>query len=569
MKNRSPAVPDPSVPFARGLFRLDGFRIRTAALIASAAIGVCTAVRLDAVVIDDFEDGVKFLPGGGGLDYLQASVTNGQMVWSGQFPGPFDPVRSTVNYDQVYWSTSLPTVSLQGRTLEVRMDLVNVGADDVILSFGAGGPAGGRDSWYYIAMDQNEIGLVKGMYDVGTTLCFYTAAAITNRDATVSLAFTLTGDTLRLTTKVVAKSTGQVLFEKSFTDGPGSDCSVPVPPPKGLPYYRADWGAPLTNLTYVWVGVSDTRTTLPRPPALEMVLDNLEYDLYDAPSLQIERSVLLSFSADTLEEQIVLGADSIEGPWRPWPAPIYKQSGRWSMAVPITDSNAQHWLQPQLYFKLAPGTQFIDSFDPAKPPYASRASWVPGFYALVDTSRWEITDTNGVLRFHTLQTPVDGRVAMPPPGPCPAVADFWASVDILHLDVSLHGKGLAIGARSTWRVGDEVPGNGRGYLGGVLPHAAGTNRARLTVYNSSSAIDGEVFTFKPGTPYRLIFSGIGQRLSVKFIDLNTGQPAVKTHEVTDSTFSQGPVGLWIEAGQGMYDATLDNFFVTGTKPASP
>jgi hypothetical protein len=36
--------------------------------------------------------------------------------------------------------------------------------------------------------------------------------------------------------------------------------------------------------------------------------------------------------------------------------------------------------------------------------------------------------------------------------------------------------------------------------------------------------------------------------------------------VNDSTFSQGFVGFFMEVGAAICDMTLDNFFVTGTKP---
>jgi hypothetical protein len=280
-----------------------------------------------------------------------------------------------------------------------------------------------------------------------------------------------------------------------------------------------------------------------------------------APTLTMDDSVLLNWPANTAEEQIVLGASSLasNAVWTPWPEPIFQRHGALSMAVPASLT--------EQYFRLAPGSQFVDSFDPPKWPCASRGSWVPGFYEPADAGRWEITATNGVLLGHTRVNPTDGRVPLRPPGPDLALADFRVSVDILHLDASVvgTGAGFAIGARVGGDPGN-WPGLNNGYLGGVNSNFAGKNLARLTIWTGSSGTDGALFTFKPGAPYRLIFSGVGNQLSVAFIDLTTGQPAVETLKVTDSTFSQGFVGLWIEAGQGQYDVTLDNFFVTGTKP---
>ena len=92
------------------------------------------------------------------------------------------------------------------------------------------------------------------------------------------------------------------------------------------------------------------------------------------------------------------------------------------------------------------------------------------------------------------------------------------------------------------------------------------NKAALTFWNGSSDTRGPSFDFKPGTPYRFIFSGVGTRLSVELIDLELRQPAVAPLVVTDSTFSRGFVGFFMEVGTAICDMTLDNFFVTGTKP---
>ena len=99
------------------------------------------------------------------------------------------------------------------------------------------------------------------------------------------------------------------------------------------------------------------------------------------------------------------------------------------------------------------------------------------------------------------------------------------------------------------------------------------NQARLNFLPGAwPPNQGRVFTFKPTTPYRLIFSGSGQRFSVELIDLDTSKPAIDPLVVTNPTvtLSQGAVGIYIQAGGLVtFDATLDNFFVTGTKPQSP
>ena len=92
-----------------------------------------------------------------------------------------------------------------------------------------------------------------------------------------------------------------------------------------------------------------------------------------------------------------------------------------------------------------------------------------------------------------------------------------------------------------------------------------TKRARLWT-GSFPTTQGPSFDFKPGRPYRLVFSGVGTRLSVELIDLELQQPAVAPLVLTDSRFSQGFVGFFMEVGAALCDMTLDNFFATGTKP---
>jgi hypothetical protein len=73
------------------------------------------------------------------------------------------------------------------------------------------------------------------------------------------------------------------------------------------------------------------------------------------------------------EDCIVVGANSLasNAVWTPWPEPIYKRFGELCMAVPTTTT--------QQYFKLVPGTQFIDDFLDPQEPFAVRNPWVPGF----------------------------------------------------------------------------------------------------------------------------------------------------------------------------------------------
>jgi hypothetical protein len=280
------------------------------------------------------------------------------------------------------------------------------------------------------------------------------------------------------------------------------------------------------------------------------------------------KAVLFASPENTAEEMIFVGADSVEGPWSPLPEPIFKRHGEFATVVPTTE--------PMQIVKLVPGTQFIDDFDPAKPPFSGKDPWVPGFYNAEDASRFEITNASGTLRIHTLTPPVFGQVPIRLPGAEVAYKDFCASVDILELQTTnlAVGKGeaawIGIGARVDGNPNDPFPGTRAGFIGGVVPNSGALNRAQLNIYNGSDGDrDNVFFTFKPGTPYRLIFSGVGTRLTVQLIDLETQQPAVAplVRTYPTSPYTQGPVALWIQSGfSAMLDTTLDNFFVTGRKP---
>lgn len=318
-------------------------------------------------------------------------------------------------------------------------------------------------------------------------------------------------------------------------------------------------------------GDLDPDVTLGHNEEAVVIFDNAEVLEYDSEWLAGPHTVacLPTWPENTAEESVLVSAESpTSSEWTLVPEPSYKRFGEWSTAVRTTAK--------QQFFKLTPGTQFSDDFNPPKPPYASKSDWVPWFYNDADATRWSVACSNGVLRVRTLLPSVDqgaGRLTIAPPGPFVTVKDFWASVDILNLTVA-HENGLAgIVARGVWDPASGWPGDSNGYIGSVVPNDDGVNQARLNFFPGAwPPNQGKGFTFKPGTPYRLIFSGIGQRFSVELVDLTTGQPAIDPLVVTNpaTTFSQGFAGLFIQAGTATnVDATLDNFFLTGTKPESP
>lgn len=280
---------------------------------------------------------------------------------------------------------------------------------------------------------------------------------------------------------------------------------------------------------------------------------NLPGICVQAQSLGISNSVLLSWP-EPATEQIVIGASSPDSNavWTPWPEPIFKRQGQLCMAVRTSAS--------QQFFKLVPGTQFIDDFSDPAEPFATRNPWVKYFFNSSDASRFSFTVTNGALRIQTLAGPVDGRIVIIPPGPLatlPRFRDFVSSVDILSF-ASSGSAYLDIYARGT--IDSPFPGNSNAYLGGFH-----LNPTKLGMWDGANHFDGPVLTYDPAAAYRLHFSAVGPNLVLRVVNLTTGQ--IVEQGLTNYRFSQGYVTLAVEAEPGKsFDITLDNFFMTGTKP---
>jgi len=289
-------------------------RVRTAALIATVAIGICPAVQLKAAVIDDFEDGVKFAEGGGGTNYFRWGLTNGQMLISRQNPIPTPRHAVDATYDNVYWpAPPLPAGNLAGgRTLEVRTDLNQISADDLFLMLMAGGPTAGEDSAYIVFVDRNEVALAK--YKItGMTTFYWDTLATTSENVTVRLAFTKRDGSLVITVKVEEKGQrGATLYERSFVDGPGRDGPVSPPDPHGYGFFVPDNSGPLTNFTYTAVGCS--QMIFSQPPPLQMLLDNLEYDVNRAPVADASASQTIYISPNGVDATVLLAGSRSSDP---------------------------------------------------------------------------------------------------------------------------------------------------------------------------------------------------------------------------------------------------------------
>jgi hypothetical protein len=522
-------------------------------LIAIMAVTVCTALRLDAVVIDDFEDGVQYAEGGGGTNEFIWGLSNGQLVVYTNAPSPGQ------RYDNVYWpAPSLPEGNLEeGRTLEIRLDLNHTSTDDLFLLLMCGGLNAGEDSVYGVFIDQNEVALSKYRYQNFTTF-YWDTLATTNENVTVKLALTRTNSSLAITVKVVDKGNQHAtLYERTFVDGPGQDGPVPPPDPHGIGVFTPDAGAPLTNFTYAAAGC--WRVVCTDAPPLEMLLDNLEYDVYHPPHLEIAQAtngVDLNWMLP-MEEHIVVEADQLGGPWCPCWQPYTQTGDAFCLTTPC---QAQ-----QKFFKLTPGTQFTDDFSSLVP------SWTPWPFGQPLTTEWVVT--NGILQVHLPEEHETNSwegLVLAPLGATNVEAllrDVSASVDILDWQTS----STNLSGCYLWARGYVHPTAGNGYFGVLfLNHDGIPGRILPMMFTPSGESRGAAFdiaTFPP--PYRLQFSVVGNKLSFRVLNATTGQLIREVPPMYSLTYSVGVVGLFFNADTATHDSyilTLDNFFMNGTKP---
>lgn len=517
--------------------------------LALAAAAGMNGTSVFAGVYDDFESSTR----SGTLWTRDVSFGTGdQAVTNGQ-------VRIFVTPDALggYAFSSLESVRTwklqEGRTLEFRADLLSSNDDGAVAYMGFDLGDGTRG--YQVWLDKDTLGLLKR---ANTPLALFfltngTPVTVSN----VKLVVSMTGvqsDVLLKFRILDNNNAGAVIFEREYRDTPGQD-PMQVGPDNPPGNYLGLSG-------YFQLGLFrdpaylDPDVTLPPGAMAEVVFDNAEVLEYDVPSAEITNSVLLSWSENTAEEQIVVGADSLasNAVWTPWPEPIFKRQGQLCMTVPVT---AQ-----QQFFKLVPGTQFIDDFSDPTEPFATRSPWVPYFWVSGDSSRFSLTVTNSAFRIRTLSPPLDGRIVIAPPGPLadlPVFRDFSASVDILNFTASGFAEFYIFGRG---HIPIPFPGDSNGYLGIIHLNPS---PAVIGIWDGIGGHSGPPFTYDPAARYRLQFSAVGTKLTVRLVNLTTGQNLEQTLAL--GTFSQGYVTLAVGSTPGgSYDITLDNFFVTGTKP---
>lgn len=362
-------------------------------------------------------------------------------------------------------------------------------------------------------------------------------------------------NSVRLKFRILNNETGGVILDREYWDTPAADpMQVGTDNPPGT--YLGQTGYFLLCL------FRDPQLVDPNVPPLttaEVIYDNAEVFEYDVPDAEITRSVLLSWSANTEEEQIVLGADSLasNAVWTPWPEPIFKRFGGPCVAVPVTAS--------QQFLKLLPGTQFVDDFSATWGPFTNRNP----YRTYWQTPGEDLWVTNGVLRVYC-QGPVGGGILIEAPGAPIVARDFAASLDIVDWATSgTNWSVIGIMGRASLTGPPGDPTEAVGY-GGLLALNGGgmLGKVRMSIWIGSTPVYGPTFDYVTGTRYRLEFSVVGTQLRFRVLNASTLE-VIDQMSMTDLSYQQGFVGLWVNTPPNVpesHEILLDNLVVSATKP---
>jgi hypothetical protein len=330
-----------------------------------AAAVLLSPAALFAEVLDDFSDPVKseqIWTGGVAFGTGDQLVTNGQVRIS---VTPFgDHGFSGLNSVRAF-------TLREGRTLEFRADLVSSSGDGAVARLGFFFTD--VEAGYVFNLDQDTISLLK---DENPFQLFLLTNGVPIDVTNVKLVVSMTGvqSNVLVQLKILDNERpGRVVYATDVWDTPNRDpMQVGTDDPPGNFLGRA--GKFFLGVYHDNVGWLDPDVEIPHLGEAEVVFDNAEFFEYDSAWIAGPQTVacLACWSQDTAEEQIVVGASSLasDAVWTPWPEPIFKRHGELCMAVPTTAT--------QQFFKLVPGTQFIDDFSDPQEPFAVRNPWVPG-----------------------------------------------------------------------------------------------------------------------------------------------------------------------------------------------
>lgn len=273
----------------------------------------------------------------------------------------------------------------------------------------------------------------------------------------------------------------------------------------------------------------------------------------EVPGLDIERSVVVSWPGSSTTTQIVVRADAPSGPWVPCLEPAFARWSRMAMAVPVLGS--------EQYFDLRSGVQRI--YDCAE----GSAPWDNPNNAFWELGRFAITPTNGAVRITGARGTVDRGIVWPPSlVEGDTTADFATSVDILSWGtmadawVGLLGRSYAGGEdKLYWGEIHFVNSAVRELM--IMGH--------FGVLPSPPPLATVACRADPLVAHRLVFTGVGSRLTLELYRLDSLARPIASLTATDSRLKEGYAGgVWLNANFGAsdFDVTLDNFVMSGTRP---
>ncbi len=251
---------------------------------------------------------------GAGAGQIAVGQANGQMNIRGYWPGirTQTPMDTIAHVDPMH-----PWAVKQGQSLEARVDLASLKNPEAgaVLAVNYGTGAG---YWMMKRLDAVFLGKQNG----GITVFAADKRTTPNANVVLVLALTPEGNNVILTSRVLHKSSGKVLYERSVVDTPGADPSIhsqQVTALLGQTMYVGDdrSGTPWTSGYSLSLGTFQcTDGTL---PAAEATFDNFELRTYayEAPKLGIEPAMRLSWQAPASVGWSVEGAPSTQGPWLP------------------------------------------------------------------------------------------------------------------------------------------------------------------------------------------------------------------------------------------------------------
>jgi hypothetical protein len=507
--------------------------------VAYLTLAVCAG---RAEILDDFSDpaasATKWNPGcfWGVCGHV---VTNGQ-------------ARVSVTPDGDHGFAGLTSRRLwtlqEGRTLEFRVDLISSSGDGAVarLVFGVGNP-----DKYVLNVDEDTIVLLKREDPLQV---FFLTNGPSIKVANVKLVLSMTGgprSSVLIQWKILDNDqAGLVLYAGSQWDtaqaepmAVGSDS-----PPES---FIGRTGRINLSVYHDNAKAFDPDVSIPRLGEAAVVFDNAQVLEYDSPCLNIDRAtngVALTWHTP-IEEHITVEANGLAGPWSPCPT-------LHSLGI---DTNTMCLTTPCLgqhnYFKLVPGRQFTDDFSGAKPLWTN--SW--------QTTNEIMAVTNGIMRIARVG-PQGGGILPRPPEDVVA-SDFYSSVDILSWTTSgANWCYFSIVARGR----STGPNSGNGYIGGlVLNYEDVPGNVVLSIWDGSVDVRGPSFDIGViPPPYRLEFSGVGQSLRLRVLNL-TSKEVIGEQTLARTTFTEGWIGFWVNSPPNnpeTHELTVDNFFVTGTKP---